>query len=75
MDEGRTKGVVWHTQGSGKTALSFFLARYLRDYYQAKNRAARFFFIVDRLDLADQAKGEFEARGAVVTLANSKTLA
>lgn len=72
LDEGRTKGVVWHTQGSGKTALSFFLARYLRDYYQAKNRAARFFFIVDRLDLADQAKGEFEARGAVVTLANSK---
>lgn len=72
LDEGRTKGVVWHTQGSGKTALSFFLTRYLRDYYQAKNRAARFFFIVDRLDLADQAKGEFEARGAVVTLANSK---
>lgn len=69
---GHTKGVIWHTQGSGKTALSFFLTRYLRDYYQAKNRVARFFFIVDRLDLADQAKGEFEARGAVVALANSK---
>lgn len=69
---GRSKGVIWHTQGSGKTALSFFLTRYLRDYYQAKNRVARFFFIVDRLDLADQAKGEFEARGAVVALANSK---
>lgn len=69
---GHTKGVIWHTQGSGKTALSFFLTRYLRDYYQAKNRVARFFFIVDRLDLADQAKGEFEARGAVVALSNSK---
>lgn len=69
---GRSKGVIWHTQGSGKTALSFFLTRYLRDYYQAKNRVARFFFIVDRLDLADQAKSEFEARGAVVTLANSR---
>lgn len=69
---GRSKGVIWHTQGSGKTALSFFLARYLRDYYQAKNRVTRFFFIVDRLDLADQAKSEFEARGAVVTLANSR---
>ena len=69
---GHTKGVIWHTQGSGKTALSFFLTRYLRDYYQAKNRVARFFFIVDRLDLADQAKGEFEARGAVVALANSR---
>lgn len=69
---GRTKGVIWHTQGSGKTALSFFLTRYLRDYYQTKNRVARFFFIVDRLDLADQAKSEFEARGAVVTLANSR---
>ena len=72
LDAGRTKGVIWHTQGSGKTALSYFLTRFLRDYYQARNRATRFFFIVDRLDLADQAKAEFEARGAIVALANSR---
>lgn len=73
LDSGTMQGVVWHTQGSGKTALSFFLTRYLRDYYQAKNRIARFFFIVDRLDLANQAKDEFEARGAVVKLVNSRS--
>lgn len=73
LDEGERQGVIWHTQGSGKTALSFFLTRYLRDYYQAQNRVARFFFIVDRLDLADQATEEFEARGAVVKLVSSKS--
>lgn len=72
LDEGYAKGVIWHTQGSGKTALSFFLTRFLRDYYQCQNRIARFFFIVDRLDLADQAKSEFEARGAVVTVVSNR---
>jgi type I restriction enzyme, R subunit len=68
LDAGRRKGVIWHTQGSGKTELSFLLTRYLRDYYSAQNRASRFFFIVDRLSLATQAKEEFEARGAHVSL-------
>lgn len=72
LDEGRRKGVIWHTQGSGKTALSFFLTRYLRDYYQERNQIARFFFIVDRLDLADQAALEFRSRGAVVNVVNSR---
>lgn len=72
LDSGTKQGVIWHTQGSGKTALSFFLTRYLRDYYQVRNRIARFFFIVDRLDLANQAKDEFEARGAVVKLVSSR---
>lgn len=73
LDAGVRQGVIWHTQGSGKTALSFFLTRYLRDYYQAKNQIARFFFIVDRLDLADQAADEFRARGAIVSVVNSKS--
>ena len=73
LNAGTKQGVVWHTQGSGKTALSFFLTRYLRDYYQARNRVARFFFIVDRLDLANQAKDEFEARGAKVKLVSSRS--
>lgn len=72
LDDGKRQGVIWHTQGSGKTALSFFLTRYLRDYYQERNEITRFFFIVDRLDLADQAADEFRARGAVVSVANSK---
>ena len=30
-------GVFWHTQGSGKTALSAFSNKVIRDYYSAKN--------------------------------------
>ena len=72
LSEGRTKGVIWHTQGSGKTALSFFLTRCLRDWYQRRNQIARFFFIVDRLDLADQASDEFRGRGAVVNVVSTR---
>ncbi len=66
------KGIVWHTQGSGKTALSYHNVFYLRDYYQKQNKIAKFYFITDRLDLATQAKGEFESRGLKVELVNSK---
>ena len=69
---GSDRGVVWHTQGSGKTALAFFLSRYLRDVYQQSGRIAEFFFIVDRLDLADQAADEFIARGATVHRVESR---
>lgn len=73
LDLGWHQGVIWHTQGSGKTALSFFLTRYLRDYYQERNQITRFFFIVDRLDLADQAADEFRARGAAVSVVSKKS--
>lgn len=72
LTAGKTKGVIWHTQGSGKTALAFYLTRYLRDYYQVKNRIARFYFIVDRIDLAIQTASEFASRGAVVNMVSSK---
>lgn len=72
LDSGHSKGVIWHTQGSGKTALVYFNVHYLTDYYQYQDRVAQFFFIVDRLDLAQQAKAEFEARGLEVTLARSR---
>ena len=72
IEEGMTSGVVWHTQGSGKTALSYYLNGILTDYFAQKNKVAKFYFIVDRLDLLEQAKGEFEARGLVVKTANSR---
>ncbi|WP_165777174.1 type I restriction endonuclease [Bifidobacterium primatium] len=72
LDDGVKQGVIWHTQGSGKTELAFLLTRYLRDYYQRRNRILRAFFIVDRLDLADQASDEFSARGAQVLRADSR---
>lgn len=72
LSEGAKSGVVWHTQGSGKTALSFYLTYVLSDYYSKKNKVAKFYFIVDRIDLLEQAKQEFEARGLVVSTANTK---
>ena len=34
LNRGMKRGVIWHTQGSGKTALAYFLTNVLRDYYQ-----------------------------------------
>lgn len=72
LSEGVKSGVVWHTQGSGKTALSYYLSYYLSDYFARSNKVAKFYFIVDRLDLLEQASQEFEARGLVVKTANSR---
>lgn len=69
---GMTSGVIWHTQGSGKTALSYHLNYVLTDYYASQNKVAKFYFIVDRLDLLEQATQEFEARGLVVKTANTR---
>ncbi len=70
--EGVTSGIIWHTQGSGKTALSYHLSYVLTDYFSSVNKVAKFYFVVDRLDLMKQAKEEFEARGLIVKTANSR---
>lgn len=72
LHNGLTSGVVWHTQGSGKTALSYYLNHVLSDFYSKQKRVAKFYFIVDRLDLLKQAKEEFEARGLIVKTADSR---
>ncbi len=72
IDKDVKSGVIWHTQGSGKTALSYNLTYVLSDYFSKQNKVAKFYFIVDRLDLLKQAKEEFEARGLEVKTANSR---
>ena len=72
LSEGVRSGLVWHTQGSGKTALSYHLTHVLNDYFARQNKVAKFYFIVDRLDLLEQATQEFEARGLVVNTANTR---
>lgn len=62
LENGGKGGIIWHTQGSGKTALSAFSNRILKDYYAKKGITAKFFFIVDRLDLMRQASAEFAMR-------------
>lgn len=53
LNKGINKGIIWHTQGSGKTALTYFNVKYLTDYFAKKGKIAKFYFIVDRLDLLD----------------------
>ena len=72
LKEGIKSGVLWHTQGSGKTALSYYLTYILNDFYAQQNKVAKFYFFVDRLDLLEQATQEFEARGLMVNTANTK---
>lgn len=69
--KGVKKGVIWHTQGSGKTALAFFNIRYLTNYFSKQGIVPHFYFVVDRLDLADQAFKEFTKRGLKVKRINN----
>lgn len=51
--DGRTKrGLIWHTQGSGKSMTMFFAAWKLRFDPHLKN--PKVFILVDRIDLDDQ---------------------
>lgn len=74
LNHGVKNGIIWHTQGSGKTALAYYNVRYLIDYYQRKGIIAKFYFVVDRLDLLTQAANEFRARGLQVEEIDSKDL-
>lgn len=72
LNNGMKRGVVWHTQGSGKTALSYFMTNVLRDYYQEKGIITKFYFVVDRLDLLIQSSDEFSSRGMTIAPINSR---
>lgn len=72
LSEGVKKGIIWHTQGSGKTALTYYNVRFLTDYFQQQQVIPKFYFIVDRLDLLQQAQREFTARGLTVHTINSR---
>ncbi|MBU1044541.1 MAG: DEAD/DEAH box helicase family protein [Candidatus Omnitrophica bacterium] len=72
IEDGTRKGIIWHTQGSGKTALAYYNVAYLTDYFKSKGIVPKFYFIVDRLDLLNQAKREFSSRGLIVHIVNSR---
>ena len=72
IDRGNKKGIIWHTQGSGKTALAYYNVKYLSHYFQKKKIITKFYFIVDRLDLLIQSSIEFRSRGLVVHNIDSK---
>ena len=66
LNDGVRSGIIWHTQGSGKTALSYFATRVLTNYYKDKAIVPKFYFFVDRIDLMEQATFEFASRGLKV---------
>lgn len=66
------KGIIWHTQGSGKTALTYHLTKLIKDFFSPLGKKTKFYFIVDRLDLLEQAKSEFLKRGLCVHEAENK---
>lgn len=72
LNGGVKKGIIWHTQGSGKTALAFYNVHFLTDFFQKKKVVPKFYFIVDRIDLMIQASREFTSRGLVVHTVDSK---
>ena len=72
LSKGVKSGIIWHTQGSGKTALAYYSVRSLTDYYAKRETAVKFYFIVDRIALMEQASDEFVARGLVVRTVNSR---
>lgn len=72
LNSGGRKGIIWHTQGSGKTALAFYNVRFLADWFQRRGQVTRFYFIVDRLDLLTQACNEFKLRGLTVHVIESR---
>ena len=73
LKTGGKGGIIWHTQGSGKTAIAAFSNRIIRDYYSKKDISTRFFFVVDRLDLLTQASIEFTNRGLNTVNCENKT--
>jgi type I restriction enzyme R subunit len=72
LSEGLKQGIIWHTQGSGKTALAYYNTQFLIDYFQKQHIIPKFYFIVDRLDLLTQARDEFTARGLKVHTVSSR---
>lgn len=72
LESGDLRGIIWHTQGSGKTELAAYLNKVIKDYYAKQNAVTRFFFVVDRLELLRQDNTEFSNRYFDVVNAQSR---
>lgn len=68
-DGRREGGIVWHTQGSGKSLTMFLLAARLLTEHAAES--PRVVVVTDRVDLDDQIKDTFSRVGSDVAQAES----
>ena len=57
--EKREGGVIWHTQGSGKSLTMVWLAKWIREH----QKDARVLIITDRTELDEQIEGVFDGVG------------
>lgn len=75
LREGKTpmqrSGVVWHTQGSGKSLTMVFLIKKIRSLDDLKD--LKFIFIVDRIDLEEQLSGTAALTNEPVREINKKS--
>lgn len=55
----REGGIIWHTQGSGKSLTMVWLAKWIREH----QKDARVLLITDRTELDEQIEGVFEGVG------------
>ncbi len=72
LDQGqRPGGVIWHTQGSGKSLTMVLLAKAIA--MEPSIRNARIVLVTDRIDLDDQLYGTFKSCEAEAVQARSGT--
>ncbi len=74
LENEHQQGLVWHTQGSGKTLTMFFTAWKLR--FAPKLSSPKVFILIDRIDLDDQVFDEFVNHGGknVIRVTSRKDL-
>lgn len=63
-------GVIWHTQGSGKSLTMVFLIKKMRSCFDLKDY--KIMMVVDRLDLEEQLMGDAELTGEKVNRVENK---
>ncbi|MFD1211120.1 type I restriction endonuclease subunit R [Arthrobacter sp. GCM10027362] len=55
----REGGIIWHTQGSGKSLTMVWLAKWIREHQTQGANQARVLIITDRTELDEQIEGVF----------------
>lgn len=65
--ERKESGIIWHTQGSGKSIVMVFLAKWILEH----NPNARVVVITDRDELDKQIEGVFQGAGETIERAGS----
>jgi type I restriction enzyme R subunit len=72
VDPEKTRGLVWHTQGSGKTFTMITAAQQLLAHPAFVNEKPTIIMLVDRTELQQQLFGNLEASGVPFQVATSK---